>query len=145
MFNLEKLPKQGTSSQSSTYYTSAADNAIDGVYGQDFYASPCQHTNLIANQWWQFTFDFDVIIQSVVIYLRGDCCLERMEYADVEVYSDASATNFQMCGKIDAIGGILIKRVKCTSMLRGRGVRITQRQFDTGVGICEIDFFGIKL
>lgn len=119
------------------------ERAVDGNYDQ--LQSPQNEVctrNRYANAWWKFTFNFDVLIQRIQIYGRGDIYAWELDNAVVEVYDEES--NLQECGSVGMMG-TNAKTVVCDTLLRGRSVRVRKYQSNAVVQLCEIDFYGIKL
>lgn len=135
------LPKLGTATQSSMSGDRPAENAVDGYYKQK--ASFCSHTAVTPGQgWWKFIFDYDFLLEYVVIYRRsGDGFNNRMRDADVEVF-DGSESSYENCGNLGVISSSIL-RVDCGRLIEGRGVRVIHHNTaGDSITICEIDFFG---
>lgn len=66
------LPKEGSDAQSSVVFNAYSYRAIDGIYKQVFGDGSCAHTKYQRiGEWWQFTFDVDVLVKSVELLLLG--------------------------------------------------------------------------
>lgn len=134
-----KLPKNDGIAEESSTFDGNPSNAVDGNYKQNHLSGRiCSHTGLSdIHPWWQFTFNYDVIIHSVHVYGR-DTSIQRLDNAIVTVYDDAS--NSMECGDT-GIMSLDPSTVICSTPLLGRGVRVAKD--DTKISICEIDFYGV--
>lgn len=138
-----KLPKNGTASVSAGIGPSLV---VDGNYEQRWTGEWCARIDIVSSgqvNWWQFTFDFDVLITSVEIYNCGDGHgPEVLNNALVEVYN---ANQSEICGETD-FGSSTVTRVTCQKVLRGNGVRITiHPDVAMNVLFCEVDFYGRRV
>lgn len=129
--------------QSSTCSSRNAVRAVDDQYEQVIYTLSvyCTQTLSEGDQWWQFTFEFDVFIKKVEIFPRLDYCQHKINNALVEVY-DIHQHVAQRCGQVDASSDT-IRLVTCGRCLRGRTVRISKA--NEMLCICEVDFYGMKV
>ena len=69
--------------QSSTYYSSVASKAIDGITAGSG-SSNITHTNTAVNNWWRLDLGQDYDLTRIDIYNRIDCCSDRL--AGTKVY-----------------------------------------------------------
>jgi len=88
----------GTPSQSSTGSNGLADRAIDGNTNGDYSANSCTHTGDTTDGWWRLDFAENILIGSVIIYNRQDCCGDRINGAQV-IAGDTQ------CGTITYVSG----------------------------------------
>lgn len=140
------IPKGDGIADESSNLNGNPNNAVDGNYAQShlYNHQVCTHTLESTDSWWEYTFNFELIIHSVAVYGRdNDFAIARLNNATVQVF-DGSKSNFQLCGDM-GIMDIHKKIVVCANPLRGRGVRITKFGSSSTVSICEIDFYGVKL
>lgn len=78
------LLSQGRSAtQSSTDYGGSADRAVDGKLGGDFAAGSVTHTRMQAQPWWQVDLGQLATVSQVTLWIRTDCCVQRLQNAMV--------------------------------------------------------------
>ncbi len=66
-------------SESSSFGTSQASAAVDGVTIGKFEQASTTHTNLQTDPWWQVDLGLAVPIETVQVWNRTDCCSERLK------------------------------------------------------------------
>ena len=135
----------GTAQQSSTFKTDkylVADLAIDNNFNQSVGFGSCSHTNNYNEiEWWQVTYDKDILLESVVIYNRveiGSDLTHRLSDASILVYNN----RYQHCADLGNMQDIVSKKVFCSKILRGKTIRILQTQTYTAVTLCEFEAYG---
>ena len=140
-----KLDKtDGSALQSSDYNSNyIANKAVDNIYNQNInQGAACSHTLLGEDNWWQFTFDYDILLYQVKIWTLYTYEPERLEDAEVQVSNEA-AESYELCGKVgDVTETSDPVYVTCSTLLRGRKIRINI--LSNPVIICEIDFYGVQ-
>ncbi len=87
----------GTASQSSTVGVAYAPKAIDGNTDGNWYDGSVQHTNNDSGNgvgngyaWWQVALDKSYSVDSITIWNRTDCCVDRLKMFTVSLW-DASS------------------------------------------------------
>jgi F5/8 type C domain-containing protein/beta-propeller repeat-containing protein len=65
-------------SQSSTYCTANAANAVDGSTDGVYVDGSLSTTNFDSNAWWQVDLGASAAVSSIVIWNRTDCCGSRL-------------------------------------------------------------------
>ena len=72
--------------QGAPYYAyAAAYNAIDGNRESDFSSGSCTHTTAQTNPWWKVDLLESYVVTSVVITNRRDCCVDRINGAEIHI------------------------------------------------------------
>jgi hypothetical protein len=69
-----------TATQSSTFGTQTATEAVDGNTDGNYWDNSVATTNLDANAWWQVDLGAPATVSSIVIWNRTDCCGTRLSY-----------------------------------------------------------------
>ena len=82
------LALTGMASQSSTYVDGDARKAIDGNTEGSWWYGSVAHTGQQDNPWWQVRLSEDVLIDSVVLWNRTDCCGERLSDVWLTLWHD---------------------------------------------------------
>ncbi|KAK3770998.1 hypothetical protein RRG08_002047 [Elysia crispata] len=148
--------KQATT-QSSTFNSWAASNAVDGNQGEPGrnpakLEKTCSHTNNHNIGWWKVTFSRAVNINSFVIYNRRrdqpddinvDCCESRLRGFTLRAFQDGvSAAVYTYTDT--AASAKPVDEVVPTHTIDGpvRSVNITKRQSSTMLTLCEVLVLG---
>lgn len=82
------LALTGTASQSSTYPSGEAWQAIDGNTNSAWFDGSVAHSGQQDNPWWQVRLAEDAAIDSVVLWNRPDCCSERLSNVWLTLWQD---------------------------------------------------------
>jgi hypothetical protein len=82
------LALTGTASQSSTYPSGEAWQAIDGNTNSAWFDGSVAHSGQQDNPWWQVRLAEDAAIDSVVLWNRTDCCSERLSNVWLTLWQD---------------------------------------------------------
>jgi hypothetical protein len=80
----------GSASQSSTYSSGEASRAIDGNTNGDWFGWSVTHTYPDFHAWWQVQLTQVYDIDSIVIWNRTDCCMDRLSNFRVSVLDGAT-------------------------------------------------------
>ena len=64
----------GVATQSSTFEHCIPARAIDGNTNDTYKQESCTHTSKESDPWWTVTFKYDILVKTVVIVNRGECC-----------------------------------------------------------------------
>lgn len=76
--NVASQANGGVATQSSTWATAHASYANDGDTNQDFNLGMIAHTaGSEAQPWWKVVFAGNYLVESVKVYFRSDCCVQR--------------------------------------------------------------------
>lgn len=67
-----------TATQSSTWGSAYASEAVDGNTDGNFYDNSVASTNLDTNAWWQVDLGASATLNSIEIWNRTDCCESRL-------------------------------------------------------------------
>lgn len=105
---------------------------------------PCSHTSDspgTMSAWWEFTFNFKVVVESIKIFNRRDCCSERLSNADIKIY-DEKRLNYQQCTNVGNMAYVWEKNFNCTKPLIGKGVRLQHKNVMGIITLCEVDIYG---
>uniref|UniRef100_A0A8C5QUD9 Fucolectin tachylectin-4 pentraxin-1 domain-containing protein n=1 Tax=Leptobrachium leishanense TaxID=445787 RepID=A0A8C5QUD9_9ANUR len=83
---LNNVAPQGIPSQSSYFGSKLEVRApIDGSLRSNYMAGECAHTKKEMNPWWRVDLKSKMVIQSVAITNRLECCRERINGAELRV------------------------------------------------------------
>ena len=133
--------------QISTSHGGAAERAVDGNGKADYNGASCTHTDgspAGQKQWWRVDMQQEVVVTTLEIVGRADCCEDRTNGYSVFVGDEEpgnlekNAVCVQDQPHLPKIGG---QTVTCTSPVRGRYVYfvIPPGGFLT---LCEVEVFG---
>ncbi|XP_041361367.1 uncharacterized protein LOC121377446 [Gigantopelta aegis] len=127
----------------------AASNAVDGNYNQVFAYGSCSHTRYGDKRpWWQVDLLQMLIITSVKLYNRKDCCGFALHDFRIDVFANAHDTDPKKCNEQLSSPMGLARKYKCIQDLVGRIVRVTKTKIlrDRDVlALCEVKVYGWKL
>jgi len=124
------VAENGVASQSSTGWNGVADRAIDGNADSNYWGDSCSHTGDINDGWWKLDFDEDILVNSVIIYNRADCCAERIN--GVQVYAGEN-----LCGTISYVEGQAAYVAECPEHSLSNSVTIMAAE-DQYLTLCEV-------
>eukprot|EP01043_Picozoa_sp_COSAG02_P018545 COSAG02_NODE_868_length_16360_cov_12.608204_8_plen_1642_part_00 len=97
----------------------------------------CTLTENAANQWWQADLGSTVLVDSVYIYHRTDCCQQRNAGASVFVSTTADYSAGEFCGIVQADGAGGAEIIDCD----GKPGRFVTIQQDGYLEICEVEVY----
>ncbi|XP_057190779.1 uncharacterized protein LOC130554877 [Triplophysa rosa] len=140
----ENLALKGTTTQSSTYSTWAAQNAIDGVrYGPDA-STHCTSTSSESNPWWRLDL-LDVYNISTVIITAHKSHLNAASGAEIRVGNslDNNGNNNLVCAVTpDPLSGNT-ETYSCHGM-EGRYVNVILSGDKNNLTLCEVEVYGTE-
>uniref|UniRef100_A0A8C5WL30 Pentraxin (PTX) domain-containing protein n=1 Tax=Leptobrachium leishanense TaxID=445787 RepID=A0A8C5WL30_9ANUR len=138
----KNVAPRGTPSQSSYYGKKhQARSAIDGSLASNYLGGDCAHTKQDLNPWWRVDLKSKMVIQSVAISNRGDCCRERMKGAEIRIGNskENGGIGNPRCGIVYRMNYGETLSFNCREM-EGQYVTITmpKREYLT---LCEVQVF----
>ncbi|XP_040214624.1 uncharacterized protein LOC120944922, partial [Rana temporaria] len=139
----ENLAFRGISSQSSTYdKLGAPENAIDGSTNTNYMSKHCSHTDLEIEPWWMVDLTKVHNVTKVKILNRGDCCIERIEGAELRIGTspERGGTRNPRCAKITSLG--LGKEQEYVCGMVGQYVTVTIPGKAGYLTLCEVKVYG---
>ncbi|XP_057192277.1 uncharacterized protein LOC130555685 isoform X2 [Triplophysa rosa] len=141
----ENLALKGTATQSSTHYTWAAQNAIDGLrYGAGS-AAYCCITGYESNPWWRLDLLQNYEISTVIITARSDCCLDQTNGAEIRIGNslENNGNNNPRCA---VTSGFLARRTITYScgVMEGRYVNVILYGRTSHLSLCEVEVYGTE-
>ena len=140
LFFLEKLPKLGIATQSTTYRNDVAGRAVDGIYNTNIEEGSCTHTDSAGKDWWKYEVSSVMFVESVELYNRENtCCQSRLSNCDI--YLLGLSKNV-LCANTKSMNNVLKKRFKCDSIVKSKGILI---ECPGKFSLCEVDIFEFKL
>ena len=100
--------------QTSTHAGAVASLAVDGDTGNGIHlSSHCSHTaNNDIHSCWQLDFQRQVVIVSIVIYNRIDCCSERLSNASITINK---GSDWQFCASMGNMTNTFKRDIECVS------------------------------
>ncbi|MFK7804158.1 MAG: putative Ig domain-containing protein [Anaerolineae bacterium] len=132
--------------QSSTYVTGTADNAVDGDTNGVYSSGSVTHTQSDANAWWQVDLGESVDISQINVYNRTDCCSNRTS----NVYVFVSDTDLTGRSYTDILNdssvwrnftsGQIPNQLEITEATTGRYVRV-QLAGTNFLSLAEVEVF----
>jgi len=88
----QDVARDGTASQSSDYLgfnlDTKAFKAINGNTSGDCYTHECSVTAKEYQPWWKVDLHNIYLIHTIVIWNRSDCCMDRLNNAELKIYRD---------------------------------------------------------
>lgn len=75
----DNMARNRVASESSSFGSSQASAAVDGITNGQFGRGSTTHTTLQTDPWWQVDLGLSAPIESVQIWNRTDCCSERLK------------------------------------------------------------------
>merc|ERR1712060_485842 len=86
------VARYGTASQSSDYQDDNLDmkasKAINGNTSGNCGNHQCSHTDYEYRPWWKVDLHNIYLINTIVIWNRSDCCMDRLNNAELKIYRD---------------------------------------------------------
>ncbi|XP_046343486.2 fucolectin-like [Haliotis rufescens] len=145
--DLPNLALSKPTKQSSVYEGRISDRAVDGNNNSSVTADSCAHGDNAAEpslDWWQVDLQKIVVVLTVSVTNRGDCCHERLTNFTVEVHTSdpmtSNNTGLQVCYLHEGtVGRGLTVDLTCAVNTIGRYVRIVK--YNSGVNpltLCEV-------
>jgi len=128
----------------------AVDGNTDGAWSQN----TCTQTNMTdPDPWWAVDLGGTYELSSIVIYNRGDCCVERLKGISVAVTNDnemliegdADLNEYAQCGGL--VTQTRTNIIECAAGSVGRYVYIYYPQVpkDAVLNLCEVEIYGYKV
>jgi len=145
LYFVVRLPKDGNNAITSAYTLNSnypPESAVDGVYltaslGDNKLCFETRTPNKAP--WFQIEYHQTVLVHSIELYNRDDCCGERINNASVFIVKDGVR---QYCGRTDAdMSSRRYIKIICPQSLEGNIIRV-ERPPQNSVAICEIDING---
>uniref|UniRef100_A0A8C8VPF6 F5/8 type C domain-containing protein n=1 Tax=Pelusios castaneus TaxID=367368 RepID=A0A8C8VPF6_9SAUR len=141
----QNLALGGQATQSSTYRTGVAGNAVDGQRNGFWQENPCSHTQADTEPWWTVDLGSRHSVSAVIVKNREDCCGERLRGAQIRV-GDSLANNGRqnpICGTITDISAGSLSTICCNG-LEGRYVTVTIPGRAEYLTLCEVEVYGTQ-
>lgn len=91
---IENIALTGTASQSSTGFGGVASRAIDNNTDGVFQNRSVTHTTTSSQPWWEVQLSGLSTIESIVVYGRTNCCVDRLSNYTVSILNDNGETVF---------------------------------------------------
>uniref|UniRef100_A0A8C5QRS9 Pentraxin (PTX) domain-containing protein n=1 Tax=Leptobrachium leishanense TaxID=445787 RepID=A0A8C5QRS9_9ANUR len=138
----KNVAPQGIPSQSSYFGSKLEVRApIDGSLRSNYMAGECAHTKKEMNPWWRVDLKSKMVIQSVAITNRLECCRERINGAELRVgdSKENGGIGNPRCGVVNRMNYGETLSFDCKGM-EGQYVTITlpNREYLT---LCEMQVF----
>ncbi|XP_073693717.1 uncharacterized protein [Garra rufa] len=132
-----------TVTQSSTFGTWLAHQAIDLNPGFKQPGSSCSSTNSQTNPWWRVDLRYIYRISTVVITNRLDCCPERINGAEIHIGNslENNGNNNPICTVIPSIPAGVSSTYVCNNM-EGRYVNLFIPGDSRFLTLCEVEVYG---
>uniref|UniRef100_A0A8C1DGH9 Fucolectin tachylectin-4 pentraxin-1 domain-containing protein n=2 Tax=Cyprinus carpio TaxID=7962 RepID=A0A8C1DGH9_CYPCA len=146
----ENLALKGTAVQSSTFYTSEATKAIDGIrYSPSGTPHPdetytyCSITSNQLNPWWRLDLLDYYDIYNVTITYRGDCCLEQTTGVEIRIGNSLlnNGNNNPRCAVTSLVPVGSTVSFSCGGM-EGRYVNMYIPNIQAYLTLCEVEVYG---
>ncbi|MEE6462937.1 hypothetical protein FKM82_005702 [Ascaphus truei] len=134
------LARNGSATQSSVYAHNPmgyANQSIDGNREGNYDYGSCSHTKKEKDPWWKLDLKKIYSIGTIVIVNRQDCCLARLEGAEVRVGNSPNNDN-PVCGTVT--GTDLMFTFCCNGML-GRYVSVVITGDTEFLTLCEVEVY----
>ena len=134
----------GAASSSTVGWGGEPDRGIDGNTNSAYGGNSCTHTddpgsgepNNAGTHWWQLDLGTDYAVDSVNIYHRTDCCVDRLLSATVVVSDTADyTTTGTNCGAVDDHLG----QPDVTDCSGAVGRYVTVERMNMVITICELE------
>ncbi|XP_041361616.1 uncharacterized protein LOC121377618 isoform X2 [Gigantopelta aegis] len=123
--------------------------AVDGNYNNMWVGDSCSHTRGGDKRpYWQVDLLQMLIITSVKLYNRKDCCGDRLHDFRIDVYARTNNKDPHKCNEQKGSPMGLSRKYKCFQDLLGRIVRVTKTKIlgkHDVLTLCEVEVFGWKL
>ncbi|KAA0722793.1 Fucolectin-5 Precursor [Triplophysa tibetana] len=142
---IENLALKGTATQSSTYNTFEAQNAIDGLRHGAGQAAYCCITGNQYNPWWRLDLQNNYEISTVIITARSDCCVDQTNGAEIRIGNslENNGNNNPRCA---VTSGFLARRTITYScgVMEGRYVNVILYGKTNYLSLCEVEVYGTE-
>ena len=144
--NLALTENGAVATQSSTCHGGGAHRAIDGNTDGSWYGGSVQHTCDEESAWWMVDLGSDKkkanTIQSVLLYPRTDCCLDRTTNLDVQILDHSNnviATRTIESGDVQPVHTLDFGFP--SGIKNGRYVRVQKKAWGN-VNLAEVEVLG---
>ncbi|XP_051756509.1 fucolectin-like [Ctenopharyngodon idella] len=129
--------------QSSTFNSWIAEQAIDFSPGFTQPGSACSSTNSQTNPWWRLDLHHIYRVNRVVITNRLDCCPERINGAEIRIGNslENNGNNNTICTVISSIPAGVSSTYVCNDM-EGRYVNLIIPGDSRFLTLCEVEVYG---
>jgi len=135
---LRNVARDGTASQSSDKFSfSKASKAINGNTSGYFSTQQCSHTEYQHQPWWKVDLHFFYSINTIVIWNRIDCCMDRLDNAEIKIYIDDILVDTKNLG----VMGDTRKKEFSYSGIIGNIVKV-QLPGENYLNLAEVQVFG---
>ncbi|XP_051977056.1 uncharacterized protein LOC127639195 [Xyrauchen texanus] len=129
--------------QSSTFeHFTTAEKATDGNKESDYKNLSCSHTGIERNPWWRVDLKHVYNVTNVTITNRGDCCVERIDGAEIRVGNSLNnnGNNNQL---VEVISSIPLGATKTFTFMptSGQYVNIHLPGDAKILTLCEVEVF----
>lgn len=137
---------KGEATQSSTYSFATASKAIDGRRNPYYNSGFCSQT--LGNQadpWWRVDLRNTLIITSVKVTNRRDCCAERLDGAEIRIGNSVenNGNNNPRCASISHIRAGKTYTYYCDGgSMEGRFVNVIIPGNRKTLTLCEVEVYG---
>ncbi|ROL29800.1 Cysteine-rich, acidic integral membrane protein [Anabarilius grahami] len=129
--------------QSSTFDSWIAEQAIDFNPGFTQPESACSSTNSQTNPWWRLDLHHIYRVSKVVVTNRLDCCPERIDGAEIRIGNslENDGSNNPICAVISSIPAGVSSTYVCKNM-EGRYVNLIIPGDLRFLTLCEVEIYG---
>uniref|UniRef100_A0A8C4GQI5 Fucolectin tachylectin-4 pentraxin-1 domain-containing protein n=1 Tax=Dicentrarchus labrax TaxID=13489 RepID=A0A8C4GQI5_DICLA len=137
------IAKGGKVTQSSMF---GPERTIDGNHASNWHLGSCTHTQRDKNPWWRLDLLKTYEINTVTITIRGDCCQERINGAEIRIgnsLKDNGNTN-PRCAVISSTEHGTSKTFMCNGM-EGRYVNVVIPGRQEYLTLCEVGSFLVNV
>nr|XP_055055528.1 fucolectin-1-like [Misgurnus anguillicaudatus] len=138
---LENLARKGTATQSSTYFSRQAKNAIDGVrYGS--VTTYCSTTSSELSPWWRLDLQVNYEINTVIITARSDCCIDQITGAEIRIGNslENNGNNNPICAVFSSLQ-IGTSAIFTCNGFKGRYVNVVITGRNSYLTLCEVEVY----
>ncbi|XP_074510956.1 uncharacterized protein LOC141779820 [Sebastes fasciatus] len=140
------LALTGDASQSSTYSSGVASNAINGKKTCLWNDGSLSHTNGDLNPWWRLDLRNTHKVFSVYITNRADAVPKRINGAEIRIGDDlVNHVSNPRCALITSIPAGATVEFQCSGGMDGRYVTIVVPGRQEYLTLCEVEVYGYRL
>ncbi|KAF4115212.1 uncharacterized protein LOC131537573 [Onychostoma macrolepis] len=132
-----------TVTQSSTYDSWSAQQAIDFNPGVTNSRSACSSTDMQTNPWWRVDLRYIYSVSRVVITNRLDCCAENINGVEIRIGNslENDGNNNPICTVVSSIPAGVSSTYTCNDM-EGQYVNLIIPGDSKDLTLCEVEVYG---
>ncbi|XP_067301120.1 uncharacterized protein [Pseudorasbora parva] len=143
VYGKDNLAKGGNVTQSSTYGSWIAGQAIDSKPGFTQPQLACSSTTNQTDPWWRLDLRHIYRVSNVLVTNRNDCCPEHMNGAEIRIGNslENNGNNNPVCAVISSIPAGVLSNYTCNDM-EGRYVNLIIPGDSRILTLCEVEVYG---